>query len=288
MKAIYKRELKAYFDSMTGWLFVAFLVLFTGIYFLTYNLNGGYPYFSYALSGLTTIMMVAVPVLTMRSMAEERRLKTDQLLLTSPLTVTGMVLGKYLSMVTVFAVPVLISCLCPLIIYFNGTAYLAADYAAILAYFLMGCLFIAMGMLISAMTESQVIAAVGTFGALLILLLWPALLELIPVTASGSAAGFALLWSLLLLVYYKMTSHGKSTAAFEAGGLAVMAAIYLLAPSTLEHALTDVLSYFSVTEIFNTFVYNHLFDLGGLLGYLSAIVFFIFLTVQTVEKRRWS
>ena len=161
MAAIYKRELKSYFQYMTGYVFIAFLVLFVGIYFMAYNLMSGYPYFSYTLSGMVTIVMIGIPVLTMRSFADDRKTKTDQLLLTAPVSVPKMVLAKYLSMVTVYAVPVLISCLCPLIIKMNGTAYLKTDYASILAFFLLGCVYIAIGMFISSTTESQIIAEIG-------------------------------------------------------------------------------------------------------------------------------
>ncbi len=173
MAAVYRRELKSYFQSMTGYVFIAFMVLFIGIYFMAYNMMSGYPYFSYTLSGMVTIIMIGIPVLTMRSFADDRKTKTDQLLLTSPVSVGKIVLGKYLSMVTVFAVPVVLSCLCPLIIKMNGTAHLKADYAAILAFFLLGCVYIAIGMFISSLTESQIIAAVGTFGIILLLLLCP-------------------------------------------------------------------------------------------------------------------
>lgn len=124
MMAIYKRELKSYFQSMIGYAFIAFLMLFTGIYFTAYNLNYGYPYFSYALSATMFIFLVAVPVLTMKCFAEERKSKTDQLLLTSPVSVIEIVLGKYFAMVTVFLVPVLLSCIYPLIIKAQGTAYI--------------------------------------------------------------------------------------------------------------------------------------------------------------------
>ena len=166
MAAIYKRELKSYFYSMTGCIFIAFMTLFLGIYFMSYNLGSGYPYFSFSLTGMLSIMMFSIPVLTMRSLSDERRSRTDQLLLTSPVSVTGIVLGKYLSMITVFAATVLVAALCPLIIMANGTAYLAADYASLLAYFLLGCVFISIGLFLSSLTESQIIAAVSTFGVL--------------------------------------------------------------------------------------------------------------------------
>ena len=96
MSTIYRRELKSYFDSMIGYLIIAFLVFFLGIYFLAYNLSGGYPYFSAALSGMTVMMLIAIPILTMRSFSEERKNKTDQLLFTSPVSIWGIVWGKYL------------------------------------------------------------------------------------------------------------------------------------------------------------------------------------------------
>lgn len=138
MTAVYKRELRSYFTSMVGYVFIAILIFFVGIYFMAYNLFGGYPSFGYVLLSCTIIFMVAVPILTMRSMAEDRRGKTDQLLLTSPVSLTGIVLGKYLAMVTVLLVPILLICFCPLIIAMNGSATLTADYAAILAFFCMG------------------------------------------------------------------------------------------------------------------------------------------------------
>ena len=96
MAAIYKRELKSYFQCMTGYVFIAFLVLFVGIYFMAYNLMSGYPYFSYTLSSIMLVLLVLVPVLTMRSFAEERKSKTDQLLFTSPVKISSIVIGKYL------------------------------------------------------------------------------------------------------------------------------------------------------------------------------------------------
>ena len=132
MIAIYKRELGAYFHSMTGYICAAFLIFCVGIYFMATNLFSGYPSFSYALNSSLFIFMLTTPILTMRSMAEDRRNKTDQLLLTSPVSVTGVVLGKYFAMLTVLLLPCLVFCFCPLIILANGSATLASDYASIL------------------------------------------------------------------------------------------------------------------------------------------------------------
>ena len=169
MKAIFNREFKSYFTSMIGPVFVAALVLVTGIYFMVYNMSYGYPYFAYTLSASAIVFVLTVPLLTMRSFSEERHSKTDQLLLTSPVSVTQIVLGKFFSMAAVVAIPCVIFCLCPLIIKSTGTAYFLVDYSTILVYFLIGCAYVAIGMLISAMTESVIIAAVGTIITLLLI-----------------------------------------------------------------------------------------------------------------------
>lgn len=124
MRAIYKRELTSYFHSMIGCVFVAFLIAFTGVYFIAYNVNYGYPYFSYVLSGILFVDLIAIPILTMRSFAEERKNKTDQMLLTSPVGLFQIVMGKYLAMVTVLAIPCTIYLLFPLMIKAQGTAYI--------------------------------------------------------------------------------------------------------------------------------------------------------------------
>lgn len=288
MAAIYKRELKSYFYSMTGCIFIAFMTLFLGIYFMSYNLGSGYPYFSFSLTGMLSIMMFSIPVLTMRSLSDERRSRTDQLLLTSPVSVTGIVLGKYLSMITVFAATVLVATLCPLIIMANGTAYLAADYASLLAYFLLGCVYISIGLFLSSLTESQIIAAVSTFGVLLLLFLWPSLMMFLPTTASGCAVGFFLIWTAAVLIILRVTDWAALGFVLEAAGAAVLAVLYFAKPSLLEHSLSDVLGKLAFTDVFQTFVADHILDIGGLLLYVSTIIFFIFLTVLSVEKRRWS
>ena len=180
MLAIYKREVRSYFQSMVGCVFVAFLIAFTGIYFMAYNLTAGYPYFSYTLSGTLIVFIVGIPLITMRSFSEERKNKTDQLLLTAPVSLWKVVLGKYLAMVTVIGIPNVIFCAFPLIIKAQGTAYLKVDYISIGVFFLLGCVYAAIGMFLSALTESQMIAFISTFGILLILYLWNGILSMLP------------------------------------------------------------------------------------------------------------
>lgn len=163
MLAIYKRELKSYFHSFVGLLFIGVTLFFIGLYFSVYNLLNGYPYFSYALSSVTTMLLIEIPILTMRILAEERRNKTDQLTLTAPISVGGIVMGKFLALVTILAIPLEISCIYPLLMSRYGTVPMGDAYLAVLAFFLFGVACIAICMLVSSLTESQVIAAVLSF-----------------------------------------------------------------------------------------------------------------------------
>ena len=288
MKAIYKRELKCYFNSMIGYIFIAFFVAFMGFYFMAYNLYNGYPYFSYTLSATITIMLIAVPILTMKSFAEDRKTKTDQLLLTAPVSVTQIVLGKYLAMVTVFLIPMLISCICPLIIKANGQAYLLTDYSTILAFFLMGCIFIAIGMFISVLTESQIIAAVGTFGILFVLCLWSDLITFLPLSSGGTVAGILIFITALALIIWGMTKNWFMAAIVEAVGCAVFLLLYIIDDSIFQNGLSAILSRIDIRNAFNNFASNNIFDITGLIFYLSMSFIFVFLTVQVLLKRRWS
>ena len=153
MTAIYKKELRSYFTSMTGYICMAFMLVVIGIYFAVINLSSGYPYFGYTLSCVIVLFLLMTPVLTMRILAEEKNRKTDQLLLTAPVSLWKIVIGKYLAMVTVFGLALLITCFYPLILSRFGTVSLPMAYTAILGYFLYGSACIAIGLFISSITE---------------------------------------------------------------------------------------------------------------------------------------
>ena len=235
MLAICKREFKSYFVSVTGWLFMALILFFVGLYFRGYNLSGYYvSSFAYPLYSVNFVFLLAVPILTMRSLAEERKSRTDQLLLTSPLSVSRIVLGKYLAMVAVYALVCLVCALGPLVLSQYGEVNLKTDYSMLLAFFLSGCAYLAIGLYMSSRTESPVLACVGTFGVLLILYLISNIAGMIPIDA-----------------------------------------------------LSSLLASLSIQERLMGFAEN-LLDLPSLLYFLSLAGFFVFLSIQSVNKRRWN
>lgn len=273
---------------MIGCVFVAFLVAFTGIYFMAYNLTAGYPYFSYTLSGALIVFLVGIPLITMKSFSEERKNKTDQLLLTAPVSLTRVVVGKYLAMVTVLAVPNVIFCLFPLLIKLNGNAYLLTDYLSILVFFLLGCVYVAIGMFLSSLTESQIIAYISTFGVLLVLYLWDGIISFLPSSAMSCMIGLVVILSLLILYIYQMTSNWVVSAMLEGINIVVNVVLYLVKSSLYENLLTRLLGKLALADVFTGITDNQILDVSGLVLYLSVIVVFIFLTIQAIQKRRWS
>ncbi len=236
MLAIYKRELKSYFRSFIGMLFIAVTLFFVGLYFFVFNMLQGYPYFSYALSSVVILFLISVPVLSMRILAEEKRSKTDQMILTAPVTVGGIVMGKFLALLTIFAIPVAIISFYPLVMSSFGSVPMTETYLAILGFFLYGMMCIAIGVLISSLTESQVIAAVLTF--------------------------------LVLFLAYMMNSICGLIS--DTGNL-----------------LTMILGCLDMSTPFSNLL-NGTLDVQSVVYFVSMSVLALFLTVQSIQKRRYS
>lgn len=288
MLAIYKRELRSYFQSMVGCVFIAFLMVFAGIYFVAYNLTAGYPYFSYTLSGSLIVFIVGIPLITMRSFSEERKNRTDQLLLTAPVSLGKVVMGKYLAMVTVIAIPNVIFCIYPLIIKSQGTAYLTVDYISIFVFFLLGCVYAAIGMFMSSLTESQIIAFISTFGILLVLYLWDGILSMLPSSAVSGLAGVLIILSAVVFYIWHMTGNYIIAGAIEIIGIVAGVVVYIVDSGLYENLLTNLLGKLALANVFTDITSNSIVDVTGIVFYLSIIVVFVFLTVQSIQKRRWS
>ena len=186
MRAIYKRELKSYFYSFTGWLFVAVNLFVMGLYFIVYNMLMGYPTIAYVLQSIVFTFIVTIPILTMRTLSEERKNKTDQLILTAPVPVGKIVLGKYLALATVLLLPTAFMGILPLFLMRGGEFQMGISYASVLGFYLYGCLALAIGLFLSSLTESVVIAAVLSFGALFLGYIMPGISNLL--TTTGTSA----------------------------------------------------------------------------------------------------
>ena len=290
MTAIFKRELRSYFHGMLGYVLTAFLLASSGIYFLALNLGYGLTDFGYYTLYRTIFMLLLyIPVLTMRSLAEERRSRTDQLLLTSPVPVWGIVLGKFFAMCAVFALPCLMDAVMILIIWALGGTVpaLAANFAALLCYFLLGCAAIAMGEFLSGLTENPIIAAVAGFSVLLLAYMMPSLRSLFNAGSAVALAVFTAIAGAASLM------AGLRTRSFILGCLTFAAlclgltGLFLLQSAWLTEAFSAVLSVLCFFTPFEDFV-NNSFSLPTLVYYLTVTGMFLFFTAQSIEKRRWN
>lgn len=287
MSAVYRKELRTYFTGMTAPVFIAFILLMTGIFTVVYNLQGLYPNFEVTVNQVVFVYLLAVPVLTMRSVAEEKHSRTDQLLYSLPVSMTSIVMAKYLAMVTVLAIPVAVMAFYPLLLASFGTVHLASAYGMLLAFFLLGSALIAIGMFISSLTESQVIAAVVSLAVTLLIYFMSGLANMISADASVSLIAFLALVAVIGLVVNAMIRNTVLALSVTAILALVTIGVYLVDSSLFAGAVPEILSAISLFDRLTTFQ-NGMFDLTAIIFYLSVCGLFVYLTVQSLEKKRWN
>ena len=268
MKAIFKREVKSYFTGMIGWVVAAVSLFFLGLYYTNRNLLYASSDFASVLYTMTMILLFLLPAISMRSFAEERKNRTDQLLLTSPVSIPAIVAGKFLAEVAVFALPL-------------------AAYSAVLGYLLLGSACLAVGTWISALTENQILAYLATFGALLVAYIMDGIQTMF---TTGNLLAFiafmvvVLIASILVGVICKRLTAGVTVFCV---GAVVLFILFRLRPAWLLTAFNAVLSALALFDPFQDIV-GGMFSIPAIVYYLSVIGLFLFLTGQALERRRWN
>lgn len=287
MKAVLKHELSGYFHSLTAYVFGAFLLVFVGIGSMLYNIQQTVANFEYVLGFISLIFVGLVPILTMRVLAEERKQRTDQLLYSLPITTTDIILGKYLALLVVFLIPLVIVAFYPLIFAKFGDVYLLTSYGSLIAFFIMGAALIAIGMFISSLTENLGMAAGICVAVVLFNYYSVSLADYISSSVIGSIIALVVLILIVGLIIKILTKNDAVAAGVGAVLLIAVAVIYFAKKSVFEGLLPNIMKTLSLFERFYTFV-NGVFDMTAIVFYLSVIVFFLFLCVQSLEKRRYN
>lgn len=242
MKAIYKREMFAYFTSPIGYLVLAFALCVSGALFVYTNVmtvaNSSNAYLSTSFvsffSLISYVLILLVPLITMHLWAEERKNKTDQLLLTSSVSVSSIILGKYFACLSLFAINVAIMLIYPFTMSFYGTVIWSNVFMLFFGYFLMGSALLAVGLFVSTMTDSQIVSALITFAIILLMVL-----------------------------------------------------VEVFVSSVHIEVISNIIEWFSVFARFDKFVYG-VIDISTLIYYISFSGLFVFLSVMSVQKKRWS
>lgn len=292
MGAVYEKELKGYLHGMTGIIFISVNLLFSGLMLFLKNLTGQLwhfqdPQMESMIYYQLMILFLTIPTLTMRSIAEDRRQKTDQLLYSLPLSLPKIVLAKYFALLTTAVLPTLVSLFYPLILSLYGTVNFGTTYTALLTQALFIALLCAIGMFISSLTESPAIAAILTLTVNAALFLMSFFTTAIPQTELASLIGFAVIIVLVAFLAYYMTKSVIAAYAVGAAGIVAEIILYFVKKDLFAGAINkviDAMSVFSRVDLGT----SGILDLSGIVYFVTAAALFVFLSVQAVEKRRWS
>ena len=287
MTAIFKREFRSYFTGMVGYAVAAVSLFFLGLYFTNRNLLYQSSDFAGVLYTTTLILLFLLPAVSMRSFAEERRARTDQLLLTSPVSIPAIVTGKFLAQLAVFCVPLTAAAVMPLILTAFGKVSLISAYAALLGYILLGGACLAVGTFISCLTVNQIVAYLASFVVLLIAYLMNGIKTMF---TSGNILAFVVFALVLLAASAAVGVVCKNILAGGAVlvvGAAALFALFILRPAWLLSAFDAVLTALALFAPYAEIIGGS-FSLPVVLYYLSVIGVFLFFTGQTLERRRWN
>ena len=288
MSAVFIKEIKSYYTSITGYITTAIMMLVSGIYIYAMNVEVSSGDFSSTFVNMAFIyFIVLIPLITMKTFAEEKKQKTDQLLYSLPIKTSGVVTGKFLSCCAVTAVPVVLVGLYPLIFSAYGNVNFLSAYSSLFGFFMLGASLISIGMFFSSLTESQVVSAIITLVFIILGELLPSLSEYISSNAVAGAAVFMAMGLFVGFIVYFLTKNtviGLSTAVVIDLAIAV---IYIVKKEWLEGLLPSIAEKLSLFSRFNDFS-SGVFDLTSIFFFISVTCVFLFLTVQSVEKKRWS
>lgn len=287
MTAVLKHELKNYFHTLTAYVFGAGLLLAVGLGAMLYNIEAAVSNFEFALSYFSIILAVLVPILTMRVIAEERKQRTDQLLYALPITTVQVVVGKYLALLAVYMLPLCIIAVYPPIFSQFGEVYLLTAYGSILALFIMGAALIALGVFISSLTDNQGFAAGIGIAVILLNYYSVSLSEYVSATVFGSVAALAVAILALGLIIRHLTGNENLAYAVWFGLMALVVVAGFADSRVFEGLLPGVMRTLSLFDRFTGFV-NGVFDMTAIVYYGSVAVFFLFLSIQSLEKRRYN
>lgn len=287
MIAVFKHELRNYFHSFTAYVFGAFLLAIVGIGAMLYNLQAAVSNFEYVLSFGMIIFVVIVPILTMRVIAEERKQKTDQLLYSLPISTVQVIMGKYLALLVVYLIPLLIISIYPIIFAQYGDVYLPTSYGSLAAIFIMGAALVALGVFISSLTDNQGLAAGIGIAAILFNYYSVSLSEYVSSTSVGSIIALALFALIIGAIVRYLTRNEMLGYGVTLVLIAAITVTSFIDPTVFEGLLPKIMRQLSLFNRFNTFV-SGVFDLTAIFYYISVIVFFLFLSVQSMEKRRYN
>ena len=287
MISILKKELRTYFNTITGYGFLGFFVLITGYFFVSQNIVLANANYNETLAGSMIMFLILVPVITMRLFAEETRQKTDQLLFSAPIKITDIVGGKFLAAVVLFLVGLAITLVFPITLSRFGEIDWGMTLIGLLGYFMMGTCLISVGLFISVLTDNQIVAAAATFAVVFLLLMMDNISSSAPISVVASLIFVSILILAIAFILYNSTKNISVAGIFALLGFVITGCLYLFKPNLFDGVIVSTLGWFSVLNRFENF-YMGIICISDIVYYITFSLAFLYITVSVIEKRRWS
>ena len=287
MIAIFKREFKAYFQTPIGYIYMGLFLLLSGVFYFFDNLVSQSSYYTHFLGNILLIYLFAIPLLTMRLFSEEKRQRTDQLLLTSPVSIVGVVLGKFLAAMAVYVGTMLFTIFYAIVIAVYGDLQVMETIGSYIGFMFLGACYISLGIFISAGTENQLTAALVTFFVLMFIWMIDQVSMFVPSdTNTGIISAFVLLAAVLLFIFLNTKNWVIVLGTAIIGSLTI-GGFYLFRPDLFFGFIARFLGWFSLNNRYEPFMRGVL-RINALVYYTTFASLFLFLTIRIIEKRRWN
>ena len=286
MIPIYKKELRTYFTTVSGYIFLTLFLLLVAIFFVMMNVFGRSPGFHMTISQSTILLFIMIPTLTMRLFSEEAKNKTDQLLYTSPITILHIVTGKFFAAFSLFLAAISATVLFPFLIRPYGSLPVTQILGTYIGFMLLGACCIAVGLFISALTDNQIIAAVGAFAANFLLFIVESVAIIMPTTTFASLIFVALVIIGIAGILYYSTKSILVSVVTGSIGVIIAVGLYFYNNLIYDGIIVRSLLWISLFSRFHTFSFGIL-NLSNIVFYMSFCILFIFMTINILEKRRW-
>lgn len=287
MNILFKKEIKSYFTGPIAYIFLTIFLVFTGIYFVLTNLYNMNTSFNYVLSDLLLVLVFIIPVFTMRLLSEERRNKTDQLLYTSPQSIVSIILGKFSAAYILFLLGTCITIIYPIILSAFGTVAISELISSYIGFILVAGTFISIGMLISAITESQITSAIGTLGVLLGLWFIKPITNAFPKDEISGLVFIIILIAALVGSIYVVTKNIVIPVGVGAIGLIISVITFFTNKGVFTGIISKFFEWFAIIDKSHSFN-EGLIPLASVVYYISFIFIMLMFTIRIIEKRRWS
>ncbi len=285
MLSIYKKELKLYFVTASGYVFLAFMLLSAGIFTSLVNFVYYSPAFEYVIKDMCFVLLITVPLLTMRVFSDEKKQKTDKLLCLLPIDVKSIVIGKFMAVATISLIPVAIMCVYPFILSKYGVVNIKTAFSCIIAFFMLECALCSLGMFTSSFCENQITSAILCFGVILICYLVPTISQNISSASMFTFRAFSVCIIALCAVVF-LASKKILMALLTAVILETpLIFIYIKHNALLVGKFTAFVDCFAMFKRIDPFT-NGVFDITAIVYFISITALFICLTIQYENRRR--